>query len=454
VDGNSTMNKAQIDDTGFDNFCLPTQESSSSDDDDSSDEESKLHNLDVTPAEQGSCNKEVALNSLDIDHATKDAGPGVEHVETMEGYDSDDSDIIMVRKLKAQRSIHIDDSDNEATESVTVVPDPNGIVTLEDTDESVVAAPCHNQASRKRPRRIAAILDSPESVSSQSNRAEIMDANCSKVDKSSLEFPADTTLSNTQEDDLSYTSASRDKESSHYAPGLKRLKRLRLTTDHKPSSNPCPTTALAKDRPKRKTGMQRRMHYRRFLDDEAEVDSESDIDGDDEEEDDIDAIEEEEEFHRSFINDSTQLGYTPDPLDKVDPHAADDAVYRELDFERAKEHALSTPILNRRMRRRTASGDVQLSAPDTAQGLGSMHFIRRYVLFTFFYGVTQSQIRTHSVYLLYSVIEFHRNGGDAEELEEAYNQIEIEETSSIDEEVEVVPEPPLPKKMVWMYSKP
>jgi hypothetical protein len=105
-------------------------------------------------------------------------------------------------------------------------------------------------------------------------------------------------------------------------------------------------------------------------------------------------IEDEEEFYRDFINDSTQLGYTQDELDRVDPGIGDE--HRALDTERAIQEALATPILNRQMTNRERKSIE--SVPGSMRGLGQMHFIR-------------------------SVIEHHRQGGDADQIEQAYQDL-------------------------------
>jgi hypothetical protein len=56
----------------------------------------------------------------------------------------------------------------------------------------------------------------------------------------------------------------------------------------------------------------------------------------------------------------------------------------------------ATPMMNRLMMRQS---DTPASAPDSDKGLGRMHFIR-------------------------SVLEHHRQGGRAEDIEEVYQQLE------------------------------
>jgi hypothetical protein len=140
-----------------------------------------------------------------------------------------------------------------------------------------------------------------------------------------------------------------------------------------------------------------------LIDAEAGIDSEEDPDGDDAEEDDIRRMEE-EEFNSSFINDSSQLGeYTQDELDLADLDEDDDNIHRRLDAEDIRKKQFATPILNRRMIKNRDSLETQGSSGETPtscsqHGLGNMHFIR-------------------------SVLEHHRNGGDADDIERMYNEI-------------------------------
>ena len=84
-------------------------------------------------------------------------------------------------------------------------------------------------------------------------------------------------------------------------------------------------------------------------------------------------------------------------------------MHRELDTERERMHQFATPILNRRMRLQKEStinlSETPGSAPDSVQGLGNMHFIR-------------------------SVLEHHRNGGNTEDVEEFYQQLEAKDENS------------------------
>lgn len=103
----------------------------------------------------------------------------------------------------------------------------------------------------------------------------------------------------------------------------------------------------------------------------------------------------------SFINDSSQLGFTQDDLDRLvcsdsvqkssDEGGA--SLYRQVDMMHVHEDAFATPLLKRRNPEHT-----QMSIPSSDRNLGKMSFIR-------------------------SVIEHHREGGDADELEQGYHEI-------------------------------
>jgi superfamily II DNA/RNA helicase len=114
----------------------------------------------------------------------------------------------------------------------------------------------------------------------------------------------------------------------------------------------------------------------------------------------------------SFINDTSQLGYTQDALDLVENNVDstqrgikgqtldDKAIHRVVDNKWNQTDMFSTPILRRRKRIK-ADGSTQisqLSMPSSDRGLGKMHFIR-------------------------SVLEHHKAGGDDEEIEKEYHSI-------------------------------
>lgn len=169
--------------------------------------------------------------------------------------------------------------------------------------------------------------------------------------------------------------------------------------------------------------MLRRAAVRKFFDEEADIDSDEDMDGDLSENDDIEAIEDEEANISGFINDTSQLGYTQDELDRIDPDANLTTIHQELDNMRVRAQQFNTPILNRRMR--DAKGRDSLGSPDSANGLGNMHFIR-------------------------SVLEHHRQGGGADEIEEHYNQLEAE-ASPVNEDAFEIPVPPT-RQVVYYES--
>ncbi|KAL7581706.1 hypothetical protein ACA910_022247 [Epithemia clementina (nom. ined.)] len=176
----------------------------------------------------------------------------------------------------------------------------------------------------------------------------------------------------------------------------------------------------------------KKMHYSHFLEEEASIASDEDMDGDDGEMEDVEGIEEEEKLHSSFINDSSQLGYSPDEIENVDPEEEEDYVHRLVDHERDRRNELKTPVLNRRMAKRgqrSSSSHRTSDASSTAgseKGLGGMHFIR-------------------------SVIEHHRQGGTAEQIEELYEQMEA---ANKDEDDDVIlTERHEPTKTVVQYAE-
>lgn len=185
----------------------------------------------------------------------------------------------------------------------------------------------------------------------------------------------------------------------------------------------------------------------RFLLHEADVEDDDDLEGDYDEDDEARRIEAEEEmFCDSFINDSSQLGYTQDELDRLDlseivqTPLESGAIHRAVDVAKERMNQFATPVFNRRMvkyGRNQAKGTsgcgfdewntTPQSAPSSEKGLGNMHFIR-------------------------SVLEHHRNGGGADEIEDVYNMI-AQEGSPNDEERPVPPSNPRgPIVMQYMAS--
>ena len=85
-------------------------------------------------------------------------------------------------------------------------------------------------------------------------------------------------------------------------------------------------------------------------------------------------------FSDSFINDSSQLGYTQDNLDCVNADSVvedcdyeESFLHRQIYHQREMESQMKTPILNRRMR--NATGESQ-DTEHSQKGLGNMNFIR------------------------------------------------------------------------------
>jgi PHD-finger len=223
----------------------------------------------------------------------------------------------------------------------------------------------------------------------------------------------------------------------------KRLRRplgdVPINDGSRPPAEPASESASTNRRKRRRavaasTGHRSSSKAMRFLDLEAAIGSDDDVEGDGEEEDDLSAIESEEAFLSSFINDSSQLGgYSQeDDLDRADPdaHAGgagagagaggesprnnDATLHRTLDMDRERRLAFATPALTRRQHRRnrlrsnreslatlssSATTATPASAPSSIKGLGRMHFVR-------------------------SVLEHHRRGGDADDVEALYRNLE------------------------------
>lgn len=155
------------------------------------------------------------------------------------------------------------------------------------------------------------------------------------------------------------------------------------------------------EKPPRQERVRKRLEekYRsRFLDLEAA----NDDSGVSDEEDAIRQIEDEELSRDSFINDTSQLGYTQDDLDcgvadaevEVCDHE-DSMLHRQFDHNHYLDNQFKTPVFNRRMRTNASQSQHSQSSQ---KGLGNMNFIR-------------------------SVLEHHRQGGDADHLEETYHQL-------------------------------
>ncbi|CAJ1940603.1 unnamed protein product [Cylindrotheca closterium] len=145
----------------------------------------------------------------------------------------------------------------------------------------------------------------------------------------------------------------------------------------------------------------RRLGAARFVFDEADIEANDDMEGDDAENDMLEALEEEESiFNDGFINDSTQLSqhYSDDELGNVDPDASRDINFhhRNLDAQFDRKNQFITPVLNRR------GCGLDLSAASSQEGLGNMHFIR-------------------------SVLHHHQQGGDAQEIEDYFRDLQSRE---------------------------
>jgi len=170
-------------------------------------------------------------------------------------------------------------------------------------------------------------------------------------------------------------------------------KRLRLNNNQIPKD-----TSKDAEKMSRQDRLKQRIEekYRcRFLDTEAAND---DSDSGDEEEEDDDEM-----SHDSFINDTSQLGYSQDDLDRLNEsveecdHEESDTLHRQLNHQQSVRNQFKTPIFNRRMQL-SRSQESQTSIPPSQRGLGNMNFIR-------------------------SVIDHCRQGGDCEDIETEYHRL-------------------------------
>ena len=82
----------------------------------------------------------------------------------------------------------------------------------------------------------------------------------------------------------------------------------------------------------------------------------------------------------SFINDTSQLGYTQDDLDHVNADAevevcnhGESVHHRQFDHQHNVDHQFKTPVFNRRMK---APGSESQHSMTSQKGLGNMNFIK------------------------------------------------------------------------------
>ena len=143
----------------------------------------------------------------------------------------------------------------------------------------------------------------------------------------------------------------------HSKPQLKRF-RQRTKGDEdagiaelarsKNSRHPLSDISTNKARAERPTKKCRQ--YLRFIDEEAESDSDEDIDGDDCNEVEIFRIEEEEAMADGFINNSSQLGDTQDELRNSETGAAEGLIHHAVKSEQERSCEFATPLLNCQLR--------------------------------------------------------------------------------------------------------
>ena len=226
-----------------------------------------------------------------------------------------------------------------------------------------------------------------------------------KLERMSLESLIDTPLK------PCHTSSQRPRKSFDSltdTPHQRDTKRKRL----RPAQNDDSTMASLEDASPEKLPKKDRLRQRfedkyrcKFLDCEAANDDSEDPD---EEAALLREIEDEETGHDSFINDTSQLGYSQDDLDRANADddveicgEADDNIHRQFNHQHEIDNQWKTPVFNRRLQEPTS----QIEHTQSSQkGLGRMNFIR-------------------------SVLEHHRAGGDADQLEDAYHKLASEDNN-------------------------
>ena len=133
----------------------------------------------------------------------------------------------------------------------------------------------------------------------------------------------------------------------------------------------------------------------KFLDTEAANDDSDSGDEDDNEDDMSD--------EDGFINDTSQLGYSQDDLDRLNESVEEcrndesDKLHRQFDHQQSVVNQFKTPVFNRRMQL-SASEQSQTSLPPSQRGLGNMNFVR-------------------------SIIDHCRKGGDCDQIETEYHRL-------------------------------
>ena len=390
-------------------FCLPTPPpSSDEDEDDSSENESEIRNRSVCThndalavveshrddllallEEETIQNEENAMNTTFFQLQTQYSSSEVED-------DDDDDD-------------DVDGSETGACATTNNLPhdEANNAITTATSDHTI----------KSLNSKVQVHTDLPLTNSSESQRAifktapskELTDtppikARTSQHPRMSLESLTDTPLHPRQSRKIHHQRKSleslTDTPVQHPKSARQQRKRLRAALERCNSQNADKEVVDNVEMVPEKERVRKRIEekYRcKFLDGEAANDDSDESDEDET----LRQIEDEEMSHDSFINDTSQLGYTQDDLDCVtadavfeDCEPATPSLHRQIYHQHEVDNQMATPILNRRMRN-TKMDESQ----DTEQkGLGNMNFIR-------------------------SVLEYHRSGGDAEELEDEFHRL-------------------------------
>jgi hypothetical protein len=315
-----------------------------------------------------------------------------------------------------------DDDDDDGCKSINVSPSIGVCATANNLphDESINATATCDNIDKAIHSQVQVLVDQPLTNPSESQRAifktapsnkhsgegELTDtpikAQFSQHPRMSLESLTDTPLHPRQSGKIHHQRKSLDSLTDtpvqHPKNAKQQRKRLRAALERCNSRNAEEDNVEMVPEKERVRKRIEEKYRCKFLDGEAANDDSDESDEDEA----LRLIEDEELSHDSFINDTSQLGYTQDDLDCVTADAvlevcepATPSLHRQIYHQHEVDNQLATPILNRRMRNTAMeSQDTETSQ----KGLGNMNFIR-------------------------SVLEYHRSGGDAEELEDEFHRL-------------------------------
>ena len=342
-------------------FDLPSQESSTTslDDSDSSSSESKI-SFTIYMDEDNDRENVMNFGSATVDKPNVDT--------TLSDMQLSKSNIEFFNQSISTTSNSVDSRNVELVCKTT---------TDSQQDSSVPPQSPFFSNHNNRKRNALAICDTPSQKSSKSLIVGSMDLTDTPDQLAKL-----PTINSDCEENLTDTTAAQD------------VTKTRSTMQPDLSSDLTDTPNVTQNNNERKTKMRKLLHNKRkrgkikdslrcqFLDLEAAGSS-----GDDQ----SDEESEEGLSQDSFINDTSQLGYTQGQSLSQEN---DESSHWQINAEQEREESFSTPIFNRRQRRILS----QANLPSSEKAIGKMHFIR-------------------------SVIDHHRQGGDVDDIEREYQAI-------------------------------